>query len=291
MINTDHYDIDNMQTTNRLLPWWLRGRKTILFLSAIFHPLISLHKMWRAWALERLIDIKTTSQPNSLEWYLDYHLRQHFQNKDDGFKIDSSYWELSNYVFYRPEWRRALELSTPIPLLESHKAYGMTIYNVEEDDPSKYLEDRHKVYMLAEDELDITTYNYDEESGSDDDIDTIYPTNAAFRLTVMKTDGVTIRQLKATKLITTNLSEVLPNAGDYETNEFDKETYDGQEFYSYFLDEPQLHANCIVIYAPTIVETEDYKFENYRFDILRMALKYITNQQTIYIIYNERISN
>lgn len=89
MINVDFANIDNATIIGRLLPFWARGRKTSLFLQAILSPLTSAHNQFKAWALQRFIECQVTAQKSSLEWYLKYRLKFHFQNENDSFYITS----------------------------------------------------------------------------------------------------------------------------------------------------------------------------------------------------------
>ena len=43
ILSPEKYQIDNARAICRLLPFWIRGRKTILFLEAVAHPLKSVH--------------------------------------------------------------------------------------------------------------------------------------------------------------------------------------------------------------------------------------------------------
>ena len=86
MINTDKYNITNSRIVSMILPFYARGRKIILLLDAISHPLQSIHAIWKKWALERLIEASITSQPMSIIWYLNYRFRKYFQNETDSFQ-------------------------------------------------------------------------------------------------------------------------------------------------------------------------------------------------------------
>lgn len=89
MINVSYTNIDNSRLVGRLLPFWARGRKTSLLIQALLSPLVSLHKTFQAWALERHIECVVTSQTMVLEWYLAYRLKKHFNDENDRFTITS----------------------------------------------------------------------------------------------------------------------------------------------------------------------------------------------------------
>lgn len=86
-MNTKRYDITNARVISQSLPFYARGRKLILLLEAITHPLKSVHDAWKEWALERMIEASVTSQPMSLIWYLNHLFRKYFENQSDSFSI------------------------------------------------------------------------------------------------------------------------------------------------------------------------------------------------------------
>lgn len=233
MINVDHYDISNIQVINRVLPWWLRGRKTILLLTAIFYPLVMLHKIWMAWALERLIEASTTSQPKSLAWYLNYKLRKHFFDKKDSFAFGMGLRGKDCYIFFMSEWRKAVAYSKPIKFHKEGRDMNITLYHIDEESGSVF--DKAKMYSFNLSEWDMVDPMFRCNEGSEEDSD--------------------------------------------------------DTMICYNLGEHEIGTNCIIIYAPKIdEENEDYTLEDYRIEILQLALKYITNFQTIIIIYNnERV--
>lgn len=101
MTNTDKYNITNSKIISMVLPFYARGRKLTLLLEAVAHPLVSIHNAYKSWALERLIEASTTSQPMSLIWYLNHSFKKYFQNQSDSFQImmdsldnNSTIWHL-----------------------------------------------------------------------------------------------------------------------------------------------------------------------------------------------------
>lgn len=99
ILSPEKYQIDNARAICRLLPFWIRGRKTILFLEAVAHPLKSVHDTFKEWAYERLIDAAITSQQLSLVWYLNHRLRKHFINPNDSFRITSDAFSEGEIVY------------------------------------------------------------------------------------------------------------------------------------------------------------------------------------------------
>lgn len=87
-MTTDIYNISNAKTICRTLPFFVRGRKMILFLEAAASPLISLHKTFLKWVMKMIIKTKITSQIGVLIWYLNYLFKERFLNESDSFDID-----------------------------------------------------------------------------------------------------------------------------------------------------------------------------------------------------------
>lgn len=99
ILSPEKYQIDNARAICRLLPFWIRGRKMILFLEAISHPLEKIHDAFKEWAYERLIDAAITSQQLSLVWFLNHRLRKHFVNQGDSFRITSDAFSEGEIVY------------------------------------------------------------------------------------------------------------------------------------------------------------------------------------------------
>jgi hypothetical protein len=146
ILSPEKYQIDNARAICRLLPFWIRGRKTILFLEAVAHPLKSVHDTFKEWAYERLIDAAITSQQLSLVWYLNHRLRKYFTNPNDSFRITSDAF-----------------------------AEGEVIYNFSEN----YLSGNHYAYDLEEEiqqaTENMTLKNFDEGVEYNADIVIIAP--------------------------------------------------------------------------------------------------------------------
>lgn len=120
-MNTNIYRISNAKIICRLLPFFARGRKTILFLEAIASPLTSLHKQFLAWSYEMVVNTKVTFQTIIFVWYLNHKFRHHFAESSDTFEILQDQNDDGLAVFYRGE----------------HELMGMfasRVYNVSERD-------------------------------------------------------------------------------------------------------------------------------------------------------------
>ena len=137
MINTDKYNITNSRIVSMILPFYARGRKIILLLDAISHPLQSIHAIWKKWALERLIEASITSQPMSIIWYLNYRFRKYFQNQTDSFLLSidglntkSTIWYLEEQPLYEgtTPWLQ----ENPSDTLDSESAKKLVTRNLNE---------------------------------------------------------------------------------------------------------------------------------------------------------------
>lgn len=98
-MTTDIYKISNSKIICRILPFFARGRKMILFIEAAASPLINLHKSFLAWAYKMILKTKITSQTDVLIWYLNYLFNEHFYNHGDSFSIEQDV-EIENLVAF-----------------------------------------------------------------------------------------------------------------------------------------------------------------------------------------------
>lgn len=86
-MNTNIYKISNSKIICRVLPFFARGRKLVLFLEAISIPLMKLNRDFVDWAYEMVLRVKMTAQTTVLTWYLNYKFRSRFINQQDSFVI------------------------------------------------------------------------------------------------------------------------------------------------------------------------------------------------------------
>ena len=99
MLNTDKYAVDNQKLVSRLLPYFLRGKKILLFLLSIISPIESLHFNWRKWALAKTIEASASTQPVVFRWYLKKMLQPYMANPNDEFRIGVGEAEYYLYIF------------------------------------------------------------------------------------------------------------------------------------------------------------------------------------------------
>lgn len=86
-MNVEGYSIDNARTICETVPFYVRGRRLLLFLQSVAHPLKSVHEQFKKWALERNIEASITSQILPMQWYLTYKFKDRFINAGDSFRI------------------------------------------------------------------------------------------------------------------------------------------------------------------------------------------------------------
>jgi hypothetical protein len=77
------YRIDFDRVINQLSPYYLSGRKLILYLQAIMKPLQILSDGFTEWAKETKIEATMTSQIFKLEWYLNRKFRKYFKDSEE----------------------------------------------------------------------------------------------------------------------------------------------------------------------------------------------------------------
>lgn len=72
------YYINFDKTINQLVPYYLGGRKLILYLQALLHPLRKTNDEFVGYAKETRIEAAMTSQIFKFEWYLNHKFKQFF---------------------------------------------------------------------------------------------------------------------------------------------------------------------------------------------------------------------
>lgn len=74
------YFINFDKTINQLVPYYIGGRKLILYLQALMSPLRRLNDDFVTYAKETRIEAAMTSQIFKFEWYLNRKFRKYFAN-------------------------------------------------------------------------------------------------------------------------------------------------------------------------------------------------------------------
>ena len=101
------YRLPTDKLINRLVPYYLCGRRYILLLQSWVYPLKVLNDQFTAFAKEKHIEARMTSQVICFEWFLNHKFSHYFANPADRIFITEStplgvdiYWE--NAVSSRP---------------------------------------------------------------------------------------------------------------------------------------------------------------------------------------------
>lgn len=74
------YHINFDKTINQLVPYYLGGRRLILYLQALLHPLRKTNDEFVDYAKETRIEAAMTSQIFKFEWYLNRKFQKYFVN-------------------------------------------------------------------------------------------------------------------------------------------------------------------------------------------------------------------
>lgn len=77
------YKLPTDRLINQLVPHFLSGRKYILFLQSLVYPLQTLNERFVAFAGEKHIEARMTSQVIWFEWYLNYKFRKYLADSND----------------------------------------------------------------------------------------------------------------------------------------------------------------------------------------------------------------
>lgn len=81
------YKINFDKILNEIVPWFIAGRKIMLFLSSCLKPLQELNNKFSEWANETRIEASMTSQVFKLEWYLNRKFSKYFLDPSMMFSI------------------------------------------------------------------------------------------------------------------------------------------------------------------------------------------------------------
>lgn len=74
------YTINFDKTINQLVPYYIGGRKLILYLQALMKPLQTLNAAFSEYAKEQRIEAAMTSQIFYFEWFLNHKFSKYFLN-------------------------------------------------------------------------------------------------------------------------------------------------------------------------------------------------------------------
>lgn len=74
------YSLPIDRLVNRLVPHYLSGRRFILFVQSALYPLAGLNDRFRAFAREKHIEARMTSQVMYFEWFLNRRFEKYFRD-------------------------------------------------------------------------------------------------------------------------------------------------------------------------------------------------------------------
>lgn len=83
------YSINFNKAVNRLVPYYVGGRKVILYLQSLMKPLQTINNAFADWATETRIEASMTSQVFKLEWYLNRKFRKYFADQAQRISISN----------------------------------------------------------------------------------------------------------------------------------------------------------------------------------------------------------
>lgn len=84
------YRLPTDRLVNMLVPYYLSGRKYILFLQSLVYPLFTLNEKFTAYAYEKQIEARMTSQVMYFEWFLNYKFRKYLADNQANIYIQES---------------------------------------------------------------------------------------------------------------------------------------------------------------------------------------------------------
>lgn len=84
------YYLPTDKLVNRLVPHFLGGRRYVLLLQSLVWPLHTLNERFCAWARERELEARMTSQVMWFEWWLNYRFSGYFEDAADRIYIADS---------------------------------------------------------------------------------------------------------------------------------------------------------------------------------------------------------
>ena len=84
------YELPTDKLINQLTPYYLSGRKYILFLQSLVYPLKRMNDRFMEFARNKHIEARMTSQTMYFEWFLNYKFQKYFSNSLEGIYIKES---------------------------------------------------------------------------------------------------------------------------------------------------------------------------------------------------------
>lgn len=126
------YKLPIDRLVNQLVPHYLSGRRFILFVQSCLYPLQGLNERFRAFARERHIEARMTSQVIYFEWYLNYRFGKCLKDGRDRIFIRDSeslgvdlYHEKSEYQRPCTLWFNGEEITATDEAERPHPFYRL----------------------------------------------------------------------------------------------------------------------------------------------------------------------
>lgn len=124
------YRLPTDKLINRLVPYYLSGRRYILLLQSFVYSLKTLNDGFIVFAREKHLEARMTSQILYFEWYLNYKFKQYFASREDKIFISESFSlgvdiYKESAVNGRPftVWKENEQIDTNNPLEEPREFY------------------------------------------------------------------------------------------------------------------------------------------------------------------------
>lgn len=124
------YRVPTDKLINRLVPYYLAGRRYILLLQSLVYPLKTLNEQFEKFAREKHIEARMTSQVIYFEWYLNYKFKRYFAKREDRIFISESsplgvdiYHEGARNAKPFTVWKEREQVLTSNPLEEPREFY------------------------------------------------------------------------------------------------------------------------------------------------------------------------
>lgn len=131
------YALNIDKVVNQLVPHYLGGRRLILYLQSVLHPLQTLADSFSAWAKEKRIEASMTSQVFKFEWFLNRKFSVYFANSSDRIKITNS--TTRGLALYYQSANVALSENPVLVTEDKHTVSDPVLYRMSEShDDSDY---------------------------------------------------------------------------------------------------------------------------------------------------------
>lgn len=88
-INVKKYSVSSASLVGELIPFFMRGRRVLRFLTAICSPLDSVNAEFQKWCKSTLIDAAATSQIIVLKWSMKEKLKDYFIDANASFQFNT----------------------------------------------------------------------------------------------------------------------------------------------------------------------------------------------------------